>query len=296
MTNAKAVYVLTTEEGTTETFTTIGALNKFAGIKATKAKIEAGEVANVTIEQPTLEVPEDIDNPPTGTPEPAYEEMPPTPEFIKVVEDAHKAHKEEQATLDLEEDDEFAGMEDKEEQDNFLRDHLEIVHVGDAPTKPLKLSGDMVEVDIEPKDEQVLTNTEDEDTEEVAPEDAEQLEYPEVGAFGTEAEYKKYAKGLTDEELAEWCELEGATYTPNNHVSINRMRMSMAIKAIHFPNTAPKAGKAKKKSKYGHYTIDQLAELAVDNDIEVRDSKGDARIERMYLIMALKSAGLIEEA
>lgn len=120
--------------------------------------------------------------------------------------------------------------------------------------------------------------------------------YPEQGHFATEADIKKYIKALTNEQLKEWCELEGATWNSHDNESINRMRMAMAIKAVHFPHLASGTGTGKKKSKskYADYTNEQLAQMALDNDVEVPDAKGDARIERMYTIMALRKAKILE--
>ena len=67
----------------------------------------------------------------------------------------------------------------------------------------------------------------------------------------------------------------------------------MAIKAIRFPKEQGTA-KKKSKSKYGHISLEELVNMVIENDIEVPDAKGDPRIERMYMIMALKKAGLIE--
>jgi len=160
-----------------------------------------------------------------------------------------------------------------EEAKAFVDEHIEVIHVGDTPTDP-------VATDDAP------TNTEDVPGE-------EQLEYPEVGDFADVKAMKKYIKKLSDEQLAEWCELEGAKWNPSDHEAINRMRMAMAIKAIHFPETAPKAGKSKKKSKYAQYSTEELVQMALDNDVEVKDDKGDPRILRMYTIMALREAGII---
>jgi hypothetical protein len=118
-------------------------------------------------------------------------------------------------------------------------------------------------------------------------------EFPEVGYFkGDEKAMSKHIKKLSDAQLAEWCELEGATWKPNDHESINRMRMAMAIKAIHFP-TEKTGNSSKKKAKYADYSLETLVQLAMDNDVAVPDDKGDERILRMYTIMALKKAGLI---
>jgi len=70
------------------------------------------------------------------------------------------------------------------------------------------------------------------------------------------------------------------------------MRMSMAIQDKHFPKEPSKS--AKKKAKYADFTTEQLVEMAIANDIEVKDDKGDMRILRMYTIMALRNAGIIE--
>ena len=146
-------------------------------------------------------------------------------------------------------------------------------------------------------DTEVLTDTHedtaedtDADTQEDAVDDA--IEYPERGEFKDVKAMKRYIKKLTDEQLKEWCVLEGATWKPSEHPAINRMRMAMAIKALHFPETAPKKS-TKKKSKYADYTTEQLVQMALEHDVAVRDAKGDPRIERMYVIMALREAGLL---
>lgn len=130
-----------------------------------------------------------------------------------------------------------------------------------------------------------------EEEEEVDEED-EEIEFPEVGDFEDVNSMKKYIKGLTTEQLQAWCELEGAEWVANEHPSINRMRMAVAIKSVHFPETAPKKG-TKKKSKYAEYTTEELVQMALDNDVHVRDDKGNERILRMYTIVALREAGLI---
>lgn len=157
--------------------------------------------------------------------------------------------------------------------------------VGDTPDVPKPDAKALIQAMLDKKNSSKPTTTPAPTTDDV--------EYPEVGEFKDVKAMKKYIKKLSDSQLQEWCELEGATWKPNEHESINRMRMAMAIKAIHFPDTAPKGNGAKKKSKYGDYTTEQLVQMAMDNDIEVRDAKGDERIERMYTIMALKSAGLL---
>lgn len=141
-----------------------------------------------------------------------------------------------------------------------------------------------------PEDDTALTNTEEPVAEEV--DEPEDIEFPEVGDFKDVKAIKKYIKKLEDEQLYAWCELEGATWKHNDHDNINRMRAAMAIKALHFPETKS-SGKAKKKSKYSDYSTEDLVKMALEHDVEVKDSKGDDRIERMYTIIALREAGLL---
>lgn len=115
------------------------------------------------------------------------------------------------------------------------------------------------------------------------------IEYPEVGAFADKKAMKKYVKKLSDAQIFDWLDLEGVLFTPCDHESINRMRAVMAMTAKHFPTTAPVGTKS--KSKYADMSDDQLIKLAADKKVVVKDAKGDARIRRMYTIMALKAAG-----
>lgn len=118
-------------------------------------------------------------------------------------------------------------------------------------------------------------------------------EYPEVGAFTEKKQLQKFYKQLTDEQLNDWIELEGLTYKESDNEPINRMRKCMAILDLHFPKE--NTGSSKKKSKYASFTTEQLLELALDNNVEVKEAKGnDERILRMYTIMALRNAGVIE--
>lgn len=186
-------------------------------------------------------------------------------------------------------------IEDAQDAKEFLEEHIEIVHVTDAPTpEPTEDTVEDMDAEVEQatkETEEAGVSYEDEVDDEVE-EVEDSIEYPEVGEFKDEKAIKKYIKKLSDEELQEWCELEGATWKPNDHASINRMRMAMAIKAVHFPELA-KPKKTKKKSKYADYSTEDLVQMALDNDVVVPDAKGDERIERMYTIMALRKAGLI---
>lgn len=113
--------------------------------------------------------------------------------------------------------------------------------------------------------------------------------FPEVGHFTEKSDLQKFYKHLSDEQLAEWIELEGLEYTPNESAPINRMRMAMAVLYKHFP----KAPSKKKESKYAKYSLEDLVQLALDNDVPFEDTD-DERILRMRAIMALRAAKVIE--
>ncbi|AGR46888.1 hypothetical protein JL_5 [Bacillus phage JL] len=117
----------------------------------------------------------------------------------------------------------------------------------------------------------------------------QEVEYPEVGHFESVEDIKKFYKRLSMEQITEWADIEGLEWKTNDNPGINRMRACMAISNHHFPK---KSG-SKKKAKYGHLTTEELLEMAIDNDIEVRDGKGNENILRMYTIMALKQAGIL---
>lgn len=157
------------------------------------------------------------------------------------------------------------------------------------------------------EEQEALAPTNEEDTaltdthkEEVAPtaeateEVADEVDFPEVGHYSEQKALKKFIKGLSNEQLAEWVDLEGLgeRVKPTDNESILRMRNAMAINALHFPDSARKSA-PKKESPYKKYTTEELVQMALDNDVEVRDAKGDPRIERMYTIMALREAGIV---
>lgn len=113
--------------------------------------------------------------------------------------------------------------------------------------------------------------------------------YPEVGFFEDKKDLQKFYKFLSDEQLAEWIELEGLEFSPNESAPINRMRMCMAVLYHWFP----KAPSSKKESKYAKYSLEDLMNLALKNDVVFEDTD-DERILRMRAIMALRASNVIE--
>lgn len=113
--------------------------------------------------------------------------------------------------------------------------------------------------------------------------------YPEVGYFTEQKDLQKFYKHLSDEQLAEWVEVEGLEYKQNESAPINRMRMAMAVLYKHFP----KAPSTKKQSKYAQYSDEQLIEMLLEHDVPCEVTE-DARIMRMRAIMALRVHKVIE--
>jgi hypothetical protein len=115
--------------------------------------------------------------------------------------------------------------------------------------------------------------------------------YPEVGSedIVDQKWLQKFYKHLTDDQLTEWVEIEGLTYTASESAPIERMRKCMAILYKHYP----KAPSTKKKSKYSDYSDEMLMQLLLDNDVPCEVTE-DERIMRMRAIMALRAHKVIE--
>ena len=314
-------YIVTNEQGTEE-FTALAKVAAYIGVKkVTKADVEAGKYPQITIadlaeESSDTEVV-------SGSVAPTLEELAETSDHIEIIAvgDAPKGDVVDRPVVSNEATKNtlklitarMEAVDADSEEFNFLCDLEDAIEMGDTPSdeqaeylvKLMQGTLDQALTNTE-DDTPALTNTQEEDTSnevdsneqesfDMPDESAQSLdtEYRELSDFSDEKELKKYIKGLSDPELSEWAELEGAKWNPSEHTAINRMRMAMAIKAIRFPKEAGTA-KKKSKSKYGHISLEELVNMVIENDIEVPDAKGDPRIERMYMIMALKKAGLIE--
>ena len=115
--------------------------------------------------------------------------------------------------------------------------------------------------------------------------------YPEVGTFKEAKELQKFYKKLPTTTLEDWATLEGLEYKPcTDSEPIHRMRVAMAILYKHFPK---EPSKAKKKSKYSDYTLEDLVNLAIENDVAFETTE-DERILRMRAIMSLREAKVIQ--
>jgi len=113
--------------------------------------------------------------------------------------------------------------------------------------------------------------------------------FPEHGHFEDKKDLQKFYKHLSDEQLAEWIEIEGLEFNPSDSEAINRMRMCMAVLYHNFP----KAPSKKKESKYAKYSLEDLIGMAVEHEV-VFEMTDDEKILRMRAIMALRAAGKID--
>jgi len=108
-------------------------------------------------------------------------------------------------------------------------------------------------------------------------------------------EFKEFFKDIdtpTAEYLARGL---GATWNESPHAQINRMRVSMAMQRVLFPDQfQPKETEKKRKAKYGDHGTEELFELAKKHKVKF-DKSGNEPIDRMRVIMALKKAGHLPE-
>jgi hypothetical protein len=263
MANVKGFYTVGNED-----YTSIKEVAEVLGRKVTKKEVLAGKVPEVTWT--------------VGDPEAGITSMEELQEALDQV-----------GITDTEEESSEVVYDDPEDMEpsNPADGHMSIyddAYDNDNYDEVAEEIGSMPEDDRQDDDTPALTNTPKGTKQKLA---NQEVEYPEPGTYKTEKELKKFYKQLSDAQLDEWLELEGLEYKPCEHEAINRMRKCMAILALHFPKQS-KPNKSS-KSKYSQYTTEELVQMANDNNIEVRDSKGSEPIKRMYTLMSLKQAGIL---
>lgn len=198
-------------------------------------------------------------------------------EGVTLVEDVQDEVLTDTQELDLEYKEDMSKEEARQEEKAMLED----------------LSNEVVEAEEEVASEEpteVEDTTEEPTATEEVEEDTEDLVYPEVGDYEDSADLKKFYKKLSIEQLEEWVELEGLEVAATDSQPIYRMRLCMAILYKHFPKAE---SKPKSKRKYTQST-EELVAMALENDVEIKDDKGNEQILRMYAIMALRKAGLLD--
>ena len=113
--------------------------------------------------------------------------------------------------------------------------------------------------------------------------------YPELSQFEDENSLQKFYKKLDMAQITEWLGIEGLTYAAcPEQPAIDRMRACMALLYKRFP----KQTKAKPESPYKKYSLEDLINMALENDVVVEPTP-DEKIMRMRTIMALKVKGVL---
>ncbi|MGL5191229.1 MAG: hypothetical protein ACRC7S_16440 [Cetobacterium sp.] len=286
------VYLVNNEEEVT----TIAEVSEILGMKVTKKQVLAGEVEGVEYVESSLDEEvasdiEDTDQDLIDDIEGALDEEPTTEEVIE--EDEEPVVEEEIDEEPVVEPVDIKEVEPTEEVIEDTQDTNEDTAIEeDTQEEPKYSKEEISKMSLADKLKLVTKPSQPKATKKVDkyPEGST-VEYPEVGHFKSKDELKEFYKPLQDSHLQEWVELEGLEYKECDNTGINRMRMCMAITNSHFPSQA----KAKKsKSKYVEYSTEALMEMALDNDLEVADAKGNMKILRMYLIMELRKNNIIE--
>lgn len=273
------VYVINNEEEVA----TIAEVCEILGVKVTKKQVLAGEVEGVEYVESALE---DIAV--------DREEDDNDAELINDIEGALKDTEEEVSTEeDTTEDTEEGTTEDTDTMEDTDVDTTEDTEEDVDTTEGIDKSNlDLASMSLADKLKLITKPSQPKASKKVEKYDADtEIDFPEVGYFKTKDELKEFYKPLQDSHLDQWVELEGLTWKECDNPGINRMRRCMAITNLHFPSQT----KAKKsKSKYADYSTERLVEMCLENDVELQDAKGNLKILRMYAIMALRKAGIIE--
>lgn len=280
-----------------EEMATIAEVSEFLGVKVTKKQVLAGEIEGVEYVESKLdaiavdsEEDTDIDKDLVEGIEEALEEdidIQETEEEDTTEEVIDEVVEEEPTEEVIEEDtEEEATTEEVIEEEVKVQEEVE-------PTTDHKFTKEeLASMSLQDKLKLVTKPSQAKSTKKVDKYDADtEIDFPEVGHFADKDALKDYYKRLQDSHLDQWIELEGLTWKESGNAGIDRMRRCMAITNMHFPSQS----KSKKsKSKYADYTTEQLLEMCLENGVEIADGKGNPKILRMYCIMALRKAGIIE--
>ena len=114
--------------------------------------------------------------------------------------------------------------------------------------------------------------------------EAEDVEFEDV------EEIKEMIKSLPNDGVYAWAEDLGLEVPDFEHEGIKRMRTAMAIKEYYFPT--PKKEKAPTTSPWINYSTAELEKLVKSNKLKARKVENNDSIKRMWLIKALKDAGV----
>ena len=131
---------------------------------------------------------------------------------------------------------------------------------------------------------EVTETTEEVEVTEEPKEEAKEVEFEDV------EEIKEMIKSLPNDGVYAWAEDLGLEVPDFEHEGIKRMRVAMLIKEYYFPT--PKKEKAPTTSPWADYTTSELEKLVKSNKLKARKVENNDSIKRMWLIKALKDAGV----
>lgn len=280
------VYLINNEEEVA----TIAEVCEILGVKVTKKQVLAGEVEGVeyvesALDDVAVDVEDDKDAELVDDINGALDEE------IDTTEDTEEVIEDEVDIKEVPQDTEDTDTEVADEPQDTQDTNTEDTNTQDAD-KAEYSKEDLAKMSLADKLKLITKPSQPKASKKVDKYDADkEIDFPEVGYFKTKDELKEFYKPLQDSHLDQWVELEGLTWKECGNPGIDRMRRCMAITNLHFPSQT----KAKKsKSKYAEYSTEKLVEMCLENDVELQDAKGNLKILRMYAIMALRKAGIIE--
>ena len=140
------------------------------------------------------------------------------------------------------------------------------------------------------EENEAVESQETQETEEEVTAEAQETQEAEDVEFESVEEIKEMIKSLPNDGVYAWAENLGLEIPDFEHEGIKRMRTAMAIKEYYFPT--PKKEKAPTTSPWINYSTSELEKLVKSNKLKARKVETNDSIKRMWLIKALKDAGI----
>ena len=116
--------------------------------------------------------------------------------------------------------------------------------------------------------------------------------------FQDEAELKTVISSMPNKDLVDWATQLGIELKQYDNESVMRMRTAVALKNHFFPSKKESKKESKEgklsssRSPYADIPTKELKKLAKDNKVAYREVGSNECIQRMWLIKALKDAGV----
>lgn len=137
---------------------------------------------------------------------------------------------------------------------------------------------------------EAVETQETQEVEETEAVEAQETQETDDVEFESVEEIKEMIKSLPSDGVYAWAEDLGLEIPDFEHEGIKRMRAAMAIKEYYFPT--PKKEKAPTTSPWINYSTAELEKLVKSNKLKARKVENNDAIKRMWLIKALKDAGV----